>query len=175
MKRIFEKMFERKIPKKNYFIVFGVSIVVIVLSLYVRTIYLRYESSKLESGIFHNRAINQINTSDFDFAMVETNEAIMYVSYTGDKKIDRMENRLYKEMENKNLIDKVIYWNVTDLKNNEYIGMLRNKFPNVAIDINEAPILIYIRDGQAIAAKDSSNGLIGYRTLQEIINKYGIE
>lgn len=175
MINIFKKIEDRKIPKKNYYIVFGVSILVIVLSLYVRALILRYENNRLEVGIFHNRAINQINTPDFDFATVEANEAIMYVSFTGNKQIDRMENRLFKEIENKNLMDKIIYWNVTDLKNNEYISMLRNKYPNVAIDINKAPLLIYIKDGQAVVAKDSSNGLIGYRTLQEIISKYGIE
>ena len=86
-----------------------------------------------------------------------------------------MENRLFKVMENKNLVDKVIYWNVSDLKNKEYIGMLRNKYPNVALDINEAPLLIYIRNGEAIVSKDSSRGMINHRTLEEIISKYGIE
>ena len=175
MKNIFKKFEDRKIPKKNYYIVFGVSILVIALSLYIRNIYLKYDNSKLESGIFYNRIINQINTQDFDFAMLEANEAILYVSYTGDKRIDKMENRLFKLMERNNLIDEVIYWNVTDLKNKEYLGMLRNKYPNIAIDINEAPLLIYIKDGQAISARDSSNGLISYRTLQEMINKYGIK
>ena len=175
MKKIFSNIFERKIPKKNYYIVFGVSILVIVLSLYVRTIYLKYDSSKIEVGIFHNKAINQINTQDFNYAMLEANEAILYVGYTGDKKIDRMENRLFKEMESRNLVDRVIYWNVTDLKNKEYIGMLRNKYPNVALDINEAPLLIYIKDGEALVSKDSSNGMISYRPLQEIINTYGIK
>ena len=176
MKKIFEKITERKIPKKNYYIVFGVSLLVIALSLYVRTIYLNYDNNRIEIGIFsNNKVINQINTQDFDYAMLEANEAIMYVSYTGDKKINRMENKLYKEIENKNLVDRVIYWDVTDLKNKEYIGMLRNKYPNVALDINEAPLLIYIKEGDALVARDSSKGMINYRTLQDIINKYGIE
>ena len=175
MKNIFKKFEDRKIPKKNYYIVFGVSILVIALSLCFRNLYLKYDNSKIERGIFNNKVINQINTQDFDYAMLEANEAIMYVGYTGSKKIDRMENRLFKEMENKNLIDKVIYWNVTDLKNKEYIGMLRNKYPNVALDINEAPLLIYIKNGEALVSKDSSSGMISYRTLEEIIDKYGIE
>jgi hypothetical protein len=176
MKNIFKKFEDRKIPKKNYYIVFGVSLLVIVFSLYFRAIYLKYTNNKLESGIFYNKVINQINTQDFNFAMVETSSAIMYVSYTGDRKIDKMENRLFKEIENKNLTDKIIYWNVTDLmENKEFIGMLRNKFPNVALDINEAPLLIYIENGDALVAKDSKNGMINYKTFQDMVNKYGIE
>lgn len=175
MKKIFNKIVEKKIPRKNYYIVFGVSLLVIALALYVRNIYLIYDSNRIDNGIFYNKVINQINTQDFDYAMLEANEAIIYVSYTGDSRIARMENRLFKEMENKNLVDKVIYWDVTDLKNKEYIGMLRNKYPNVAIDINEAPLLIYIKDGQALVSKDSSKTMISYKTLQDIINKYEIE
>ena len=78
MKKIFEKITERKIPKKNYYIVFGVSLLVIALSLYVRTIYLNYDNNRIEIGIFsNNKVINQINTQDFDYAMLEANEAIM--------------------------------------------------------------------------------------------------
>ena len=175
MRNIFKKFEDRKIPKNNYYIVFGLSILIIAGSLLFRNLYLKYENSRLERGIFNQKAVNQINTQDFDFAMLETNEAIMYVSYNGGKKLDRMENRLFKVMENKNLVDKVIYWNVSDLKNKEYIGMLRNKYPNVALDINEAPLLIYIRNGEAIVSKDSSRGMINHRTLEEIISKYGIE
>lgn len=176
MKRKTKKKDEKIIPKKNYYLVFGVSIIVIILSFYVRSIYLKYDNSKIESGIFYNKAINQINTQDFDFALVETNEAILYVSYTNDSKINRMENRLFREIENKNLVDKIIYWNVTDLMDSKvFINMLRNKYPSVAIDINEAPLLIYIENGEAIAAKDSSSGMINYKTLQEMVNKYGIE
>ncbi len=175
MKKIFKKIEDKKIPPKNYYIVLGVSVVVIALSLYLRALYFNYSNNELESGIFYNRVINKISINDFNFAILETNEALMYVSYTGNKKIDRMENRLYKELEKNNLIDKVIYWNVTDLKNNEYIGMLRNKFPNIAIDINKAPLLIYINNGEAIACKDSSEKMIDYKTLQDIVIKYGIE
>ncbi len=176
MKNIFKKIEDKKIPKKNYYIVLIVSVLVIVFSLYFRSLYLKYNTSKIESGIFYNKAINQINTQDFNFAMIESNEAIMYVSYTGDKNIDIMENRLFKEIEKLNISDKIIYWNVTDLmQNKEFIGMLRNKFPSVAVDINTVPLLIYIEDGQAIKVEDSSKKMIDYKTLQDIVNKYEIE
>jgi hypothetical protein len=61
------------------------------------------------------------------------------------------------------------------MKNKEFIGMLRNKFPNVALDINEAPLLIYIENGDALVAKDSKDGMINYKTFQDMVNKYGIE
>ena len=168
-------MNNREIPKKNYYIVLVVSIVVIALTLYVRVLYLNYVNNKVENGVFYNKAINQINTDDFSFAVGEANEAIMYVSYTGSKEIKKMEKRLYKELENKNLLDKIIYWDVTNLlDNNEYIPILANNFPNVELDINKAPMLIYIVDGKAVDVIDSSSELINYESLNELVNKYGI-
>ena len=168
-------MNNREIPKKNYYIVLVVSIVVIALTLYVRVLYLNYVNNKVENGVFYNKAINQINTDDFSFAVGEANEAIMYVSYTGSKEIKKMEKRLYKELENKNLLDKIIYWDVTNLlDNNEYITILANNFPNVELDINKAPMLIYIVDGKAVDVIDSSSELINYESLNELVNKYGI-
>ena len=165
----------REIPKKNYYIVAIVSIIVIALTLWVRVLYLNYVNNKVENGIFYNKAINQINTDDFDFALGEANEAIMYVSYTGNKDIKKMEKKLYKEIEDKNLLDRIIYWDVTNLlENNEYITILANKFPNIELDINKAPMLIYIVDGKAVDVIDSSNKLIDYETLNELVNKYGI-
>ena len=165
----------REIPKKNYYIVAIVSIIVIALTLWVRVLYLNYVNNKVENGIFYNKAINQINTDDFDFALGEANEAIMYVSYTGNKDIKKMEKKLYKEIEDKNLLDRIIYWDVTNLlENNEYITILANKFPNIELDINKARMLIYIVDGKAVDVIDSSNKLIDYETLNELVNKYGI-
>ena len=37
-----------------------------------------------------------MNTSDFDYALNGVSEAILYVSYTGNKDIYNMEKRLYK-------------------------------------------------------------------------------
>ena len=165
----------REIPKKNYYIVAIVSVLVIALTLYVRVMYLNYTNNKVEEGIFYDKAINQINKEDFDFAMGEANEAIMYVSYTDAKDVKKMEKRLYKEIESKNLLDKIIYLDITNmLENDEYITFLGNKFPNISIDIHKAPMLIYIVDGKAVEVIDSSKKMIDYETFNELVNKYGI-
>ena len=87
-----------------------------------------------------------------------------------------MEKKLYKEFEKRNIIDKVIYWNVTDLKDNkEYIKTLKNKYPVTADKINKAPLIIYIKEGEAVDVIDSSHGLINVKDLKELLTKYGIE
>ena len=166
----------REIPKKNYYIVIIVSILVIILTLYIRSFYLTYQSNKTNESIFYDKSINQINADDLDFAIAETNEAILYISYTGSKEIKTMEKKLFKEIEKKNLNDKVLYWDISNLmKKNKYLEVLKNKFSNVAVDINKAPLLIYLKDGEALEVVDSEEKLIDLNDLNDLLIKYGIE
>ena len=73
--------------KKNYLIITVVSILVIVVTLYVRSFYLNYQTNKINNSVFHDKTINQINLEDIDYAVNETVECIIYVSFTGNKDV----------------------------------------------------------------------------------------
>ena len=165
----------REVPVKNYYVVFIVCALVIIAAFYIRSFYLSYQASKVNNSVFYDKSINQMNTDDVEFALEEVNEAILYVSYFDYPKVYNIEKKLYRTLEKKKLIDKVIYWNVTDIKDsNEYIRILKNKYPVVADKINASPLIIYIKDGEALDAIDSSNDLISVEELNELLSKYGI-
>lgn len=164
----------KQIPKKNYFIVFVVSILVIITTLYIRSFYLNYQANNSDSSIFYDKKINQIDINDIDYAVNETTDAIMFVSYNGNKSISNMERNLYWDIERKNLNDKILYLNVTEYKDT-YIDILKEKFYDIKKEINKAPMLIYIKDGKCVEAFDSSKELINYKTLDTLLSKYGIE
>lgn len=173
--KLFKDKFERKIPKKNYYVVMIVSILVIVLTLYIRSFYINYKANQINNSVFNDKTINQMNTDDFDYIMAETPEALLFISYTGSNKVRNMEKRLYREIEKKNIADKIIYWNVTDIMNNhEYIDILRKKYPNFSEEIGKAPMLIYIKDGELVEVANSSNKMIDSKVLDEMLTKYGI-
>ena len=166
----------RKVPAKNYYIVIGVSLLVIALTLYVRSFYLNYQAKNTEDSIFYDKSINQINIDDLNFATNESTDAILFVSYNGDKIVSSMERRLYREINKKGVNDKVIYLNVTEkLSNDEYLNALRNRFPENAANINRAPMFIYIKNGVSVEVIDSKDRLADYRALNTLLLKYGIE
>lgn len=171
------KLFKKKeIPSKNYIIVITVTILVVLLMIFIRSFYLNYKSSKLSESIFSSQTVNQIHMDDFDFAIREVTDSILYVSYTGSNEVYSMEKKLYKELENNNLLDKIIYLDVTKYtKNNKYISILKNKFPNIDNEINSAPMFIYIKDGVAVEAMSSELKMIDYKTLNKLVTKYEIE
>lgn len=173
MIRLFKK---KEIPSKNYIIVIIVTILVVLLMIFIRSFYLNYKSSKLSESIFSSQTVNQIHMDDFDFAIREVSNSILYVSYTGSNEIYSMEKKLYKELENNNLLDKIIYLDITNYtKGNKYINILKNKFPNIDNEINSAPMFIYIKDGAAVEAMSSEIKMIDYKTVNKLVNKYEIE
>ena len=165
----------KKIPSKNYYVVLFVSVLVVIISLYTRSLYLSYIDSIKNSSIFANKNISQINEDDFKYALIETSEVILYVSYTGDTRIGSVERKLYKNLENRNLLDRVIYWDVTKYKNKEYIKVLKELFPNIESEIGYAPLIIYIKNGEAMEAINSKNKLIDVEDLNNLLSKYEIE
>ncbi len=170
-----KKIFAKKIPKKNYYVVLLVSVLVIIITLYIRSFYISYRISRINESVFSNKNINQINTEDFNFTVGETSEAIIYVSYTGSDEVYDMEKKLYREIKKKKLTEKIIYWNVTDLKREEYLSILKNAFPDIEREITSAPMLIYIKDGVPMEAMSSELKMIDYKVLDNLIAKYEIE
>ena len=170
------KKSNKNVSSRNYFIVMVVSVLIIVVVLYARTFYLNYKNNKVNVSVFNDQKINQINSDDFDFALSEiSSEIILYVSYTGSSEIRSMESKLYKEIEKKNLTDKIIYWDVTNSKNSEYIETLRKRFPEIKDQINSAPLFIYIKDGKGVEAMSSELKNVDYKVFNKLVSKYNIE
>ncbi len=167
---------EKKVPIRNYFVVLFVSVLTIIVALYVRAFYLNYQESKSNASYFVLKKVNQITTDDLNFSLSEYRNAIVYVSYTGSSSIYNMEKKIYKELEKNNLLDIVVYWNVSDLKdNNSYIDILKNKFISLKEDIKEAPLIIIVKDGEGIKVLNSELEKIDYKELRKIIKDNEIE
>jgi hypothetical protein len=165
-----KRLFEKKVPKRNYVVVAIVSILVIIIPLYVSTIYLNNKEDILNKSIFEKDSnINQINFNDIDFVVNESTNIVLYISYYS-KDIKSMERKLYREIIRNNLSDKIIYLSVNDNKN--YIKKLKEKFPNIKGEISDAPLMIYIKNGEAVEAVNSEFKMVDYGVFEKLIDKY---
>lgn len=170
---VFKKLTERKVPAKNYYIVAIGSLITIGLVLLIRVMYLNYKENSTKNSIFNEKGVTQIHTEDFDFALNEMPEGILYVSYTGNFEVYSIEKKLYREMKRKDLLDKVIYWDVTNTK--DYLKILQEKYPNIKSQITNAPMLIYIKNGQAEEAMSSEFRTIDSVVFDKLVDKYEIK
>ena len=170
-------LFNKETPKKNYMIVLIVSILVIAFALYVRAIYLKNKDNIRDKSIFEreNSVVSSINIDDLEFVVSESNDIVLYISYNGNQDIKNMERKLYREIVRNDYVDKVLYLNVSELKeDNKYISKLKEKMPNIKGDISDAPIMVYIKDGEAIEAVNSEFKMIDYSVLEKLFEKYEI-
>ncbi len=164
MKKI--QVFDKKIPVKNYVIVLGVSILIIIFTLYARSLYLLYNSYSNNESYFTYKKVNQATKDDFEFIFTEATNDILYIGYSSNK-LYSLEKKLFKEFEKNDLLDKVIYWNVDDyLNNNEYITILKSKFPE--IEIYNAPSIIIITNGVASESLKVDEELIKNKKIKEL-------
>ena len=166
------KINDRKISNRNYIIVAIVSIITIIIPLYVSTIYLNNMNDLLNKSIFEedDSKVSQINFSDIDFVVSESNNVVLYVSYYSNN-IRSMERKLYREIVRNDLSDSIIYLNVSEVK--DYVKKLQDKFPDIKGEISDAPLMIYIKDGEAICAVNSEYKMVDYDVFKKLIDKYG--
>ncbi len=167
-----KELFDKKIPMRNYVIVIVVSVLVIFISLLASSLYLS-NREELHGSIFEeeNSNISQININDIDFVKPEISDAVLYVSYYSNE-FKSMERKLYREIKKNELNDKFIYLNISNEKN--YIEKLKEKFPNISFEISDAPMMIYIKDGEAVEAVNSEFKMVDYTVFNKLIKKYYI-
>ena len=165
----------KKIPTKNYIILGLLTLVVIILTIYINAWIKTYKENKISISPF-KEVIEEVNINEIGITFSEMNEVILYVGYTNDKTIYEMEEKLIKYIKNHNLVDKFIYVDATDYKENkEYINILKTTFENVQDEIKEVPILIYVKNGKAEEVINSENKKITTYNIAELVEKHNLE
>lgn len=163
---------DKKITSRNYFIVLMVAVLTITIVLYARKFINDYNENINNISILEDNT-QSINISDLNYIIPETKEAIIYVSYKGNKEINSMEKKLYNKIKNTEIKEKIMYLDVSNyIEDSRYISVLRDKFKNIENEINTAPIFIYIKDGKAIEAASSELKIVDYNVLKELEQKY---
>lgn len=165
----------RKVPVKNYVILFFISLVTVVLVFYINAWVKAYKEDKLSlsplSGV-----INEIGPEEITQTMSETNEIILYVGYNNSQKLYDSENNLLDYIKKHDLADKVIYVNVSNLmENDKYIEILKDSFVEVQEDIKKAPMLIYVKNGKALEVIKSTGGIIRKKDISILNKTYELE
>lgn len=166
---------DKKIPIKNYLMLFIITLIVIVLTFYINAWIKTYKENKISVSPF-SELIKEVNINEINVTFSEMNEVILYVGYTNDKDLYVMEEKLLKYIKKHDLIDDFIYVNINDYKENkEYLNILKETFKEVSDDIKDVPILIYVKNGKAEEVINSSNKLLSTYDIAKLNDKYQLE
>lgn len=166
-------MKERSIPKKNYFILMLLLVAVVILTFAVVSVCKGIKSSNVASG-YINKYVNELSYNELDTYLVEpSSNTFVYVTYTGDEQIYKLEKNLKKIIANNELNDEFIYMNVTkEMENDNFMNELNNKFSTDKI--NKLPIILYFKDGVLLDVVSSNDNLFTGADFQKLLDNYEI-
>lgn len=138
----------RKIPLRNYFILFLIIVVSFGVAFYFRWWYKAYEESYLSKSIMGNYLF-EINYNELDNYLVENQSAIIYVSKVGNEKIRNFEKKFINAINQNDLKNKILYLDLSNYKDdNNYTinGKDITSVPNISVFKNGKLDDIYIID-----------------------------
>ncbi len=147
---------KRKIPSKNYVILIIIVIITVILTFYISAWVKAYQDDKLKvsplSGVVEEVLPEEIKTT-----IAEQNEIMLYVSYTQNDKIYKAEKDILKYLKDHDIVDKMLYVNISE-QQDEYEKILKDTFPNITFE--DAPLLIYVKNGEAVEVINNTKGVI---------------
>lgn len=135
----------KKIPTKNYIVLAVIVVITILLTFYINAWIKTYKENMYSESVLSGN-VKEVNINELKEPFYEINEVILYVGYNNDKELYAQEKKLLREIKKKDLVDEVMYLNVTD--NNDYVDILNKRFGNDSVKLGNAPLIIYIRGGE---------------------------
>lgn len=141
----------RVVPKKNYVILFILTIIVVFITLASATIYKNYQTKKTS---YLSRNIINVNAAEIENYCQENGLVIVYVADKYDIENDKQEKKLLNNLENLDLKKYFVYLSADDTKNTTY---LKNKYN---IEYNDKRIILLIEDNKLIDKLEYEDNIV---------------
>jgi hypothetical protein len=138
----------RVIPKKNYLILAGVIIFSLLLIYYFYLWFDAYNETKLNRPIL-NKYMEVINYNELEDYLVESPNAIIYVSVLEDSEIREFEKQFKSLFKTKQIDKELLYMDITEeLKSNKIKNEMDSKYTINNISISNVPVIAVFDNGE---------------------------
>lgn len=165
-------MTKRRIPPKNYIILFGIIVLVICACLAVNNIYVVLKENRISTSPL---ATNEVLYEDLKNATKDIDaDTFLVISYVQDDKVYSKEKAIKKYMTKHNLFDNIMYLNITDYRNdsnfiNDLNGVLKLKNK---LAVKKFPAVVYYKEGVPTYTIDSTDHMLNAGDFEQIIDMY---
>lgn len=168
-------MTKKIIPSRNYLILIGVIILVISACFAFYNLYNIYKDNKSKTSPLANK---EVLYEDLKETTKELDaDTFLVISFTSDEQIHNNENKIKKYLKNNNLIDNVMYLNVSELMTEQNFLRDLNATLNLAenLEIKKFPALVYYKEGIPTFTIDSKDHLLNKDDFIQVIDMYEID
>lgn len=136
----------RQVPTKNYFILLGLVIVTVVVTIALGNFY---TNRNRETSVLYN-VLPKVTLSDLDTYLLENDVAAVYIADKYDLDDEKEEKKLRNKLVELNLINNFVYLdsnsiddNFKDEFNNKYHYQLTDDYPTIIVISNRRVINSY--------------------------------
>ena len=166
------------IPTKNYIYGALILLAVVFLAWYAISWYEVKEEEKLMTSylITTNTLSYEIkNLNEVTQVLKESpNNYFIYISYTNDENVYRLEKKIKKVIDNYELQDEFYYINITDIKDDDKLLRNLNDTFNTT-KINNVPCILYYQNGDLKQIITEDKKVFSIDKLTDLLTKYEYE
>ncbi len=138
---------ERKIPVKNYVILIVLFAAVIALVLYLCQLYRIYDEHQREIPVIRD-SLFEIQPDELEHYVMENPTTVIYMCTAADEGCRDFEKEFKKLVEKDTLQESVIYLNLSDVKQDEFVSQFNDNYPyKRQLDVNY-PAFVVFEDGK---------------------------
>ncbi len=165
---------ERKIPLKNYIILFFAFLITIGITLYFCKCYHVYSDSMREIPVIRG-VLSEITSEELDHYVQENPNCTVYMCTASDQKCRDFEEDFSKLIKKKDLQEKIVYLNLSNVDQDEFIKSFNDKYKyKVELTSNYPAIIMFEETNISTMLQEIDDELTITRAKQFIeLNKIG--
>lgn len=175
MANVNEKKDEKRvIPNKNYLIVAMIFVITIGLMFFLRNWYISYQDYENTIPVLSG-VISEVKYTEVDNYLIDNPSVVMYMGDAKDSDCREIELELKELVENRHIKDKVIYYNITDVKNKNLLLKEFNSKYTINNKISSYPVVMIFEDGKIVdyRSKTASKNLT-ISDINRLFNEYDV-
>lgn len=166
---------DKKISIKNYIIVVIMFIAGMGVTLYLCNWYNVYDEYQKQTPVIRG-ILSEITNEELEHYVMENPTTVIYMCTASNPTCRNYEKELKKLVESENLQEKIVYLNLSDIDEDQFIDNFNNKYPYKVKLTTNYPALVIFEDGEIsnILQGKEDEKLTIIKTKQFIeINKIG--
>lgn len=166
---------ERIIPKKNYIIIVMIFVITLIIVFVLRNRYIMYQDYQLTIPVISG-TLNEINDKEVYTYLDEIDDVMMYIGTAGDNNCRKLEKDLKKFIVDNDLKSKIIYLNITNVKNlNEFYDNFNENFVIDNRYIDSFPAFIIFKDGKVLDyVSKINNKYLTIGNIEQLLAEYEV-
>lgn len=141
---------------KNYIILILIFVLCIGFAFYLRKQYEVYEAYKREIPIIGD-TLSDITIDELEHYVVDNSSVVLYMCTASDEECRNFEKSFKRFVEKKELTDDIIYLNLSDDVNSDFVEYFNDRFSNKTKLKGSYPAFVVFKDGDVEAILQSSS------------------